>query len=234
MATIIVPRRKGHDGVKTPAARGMTIAAASLLAITLPFIGQARAQEELYARPTGAPPASALVVFHSRSGATRAMASQIARRLEADMLPIKAKAYPEGFSGWQKAMEDSWNKKPSVIEPEKFDLRPYKLVLIGAPIWWYRPSPPVWTFVEKNDFTGLAVVLFSTFNSGFKQEEIEQFKKLVERQGGRFLDHISIRRGRVYWQKSQAELLEETDKIVEEKMEQWRSVMERPAPIGAD
>ena len=42
----------------------------------------------------------------------------------------------------------------------------------------------------------------------------------MEEKGGRLIDHIFIRRGRVYYQKSGEQLLEESREIVEEKMKE--------------
>ena len=39
--------------------------------------------------------------------------------------------------------------------------------------------------------------------------------------GGRLIDHIFIRRGRVYYQKSGEQLIGESKEIVEEKMKEW-------------
>jgi len=97
----------------------------------------------------------------------------------------------------------------------------YQLVFIGSPIWWYRPAPPLWTFVAKNDFTEKKVVLFNTFNSKFKSEEIELFRKEIEKKGGRLIDHIFVRRGRIYYQKSGEQLIEESREIAEAKMKEW-------------
>jgi flavodoxin len=107
----------------------------------------------------------------------------------------------------------------------------YRLVFIGSPIWWYRPAPPLWTFVEKNDFKEKNVILFNTFNSRFKSEEIETFQEAIEKNGGRLIDHIFIRRGRVYYQKSGEQLLEESQELIIEKMKEWINAQEG---LGSD
>lgn len=108
---------------------------------------------------------TALVVYYSRSGNTEAMAREIAQRLQADIIKLETKLYSLDFKGWFKANRDSRSKKNVDIRPEVVDLQRYRLVFLGSPIWWYRPAPPLWTFVEKNDFSGKEVVLFNTFYS---------------------------------------------------------------------
>ncbi len=48
-----------------------------------------------------------LVVYYSRSGNTEAMAREIARRLQADILRIETKPYTLDFKGWLQANGDS-------------------------------------------------------------------------------------------------------------------------------
>jgi flavodoxin len=165
---------------------------------------------------------AALVVYYSRSGNTEAMAREVARKFNADIVKIEAPRYSLDFQGWRNAGSDAGDQVTMVqITPETVDMRKYKLVFIGSPIWWYRPAPPLWTFVEKNDFKEKKVVLFNTFNSKFKSEEIELFRKEIEKKGGRLIDHIFVRRGRIYYQKSNEQILEESREIAEAKMKEW-------------
>ena len=169
-------------------------------------------------------PTDVLVVYYSRSGNTEAMAREIARKFDADILQIKAERYSLDYRGWRNAANDADDKVTRVqIKPDKVDLEKYRLVFLGSPIWWYRPAPPLWTFVENNYFKDKNLILFNTFNSRFKSEEIEIFRKEIEKKGGRLIDHIFIRRGRVYYQKSGEQLIGESREIVEEKMKEWKS-----------
>lgn len=164
-----------------------------------------------------------LVVYYSRSGNTEAMAREVARKFNADIIKIETERYSLGYQGWRNAANDADDKVTMVqIKPEIVDMEKYRLVFIGSPIWWYRPAPPLWTLVEKNDFRKKNVILFNTFNSRFKTEEIVKFRGEIEKKGGRLIDHIFIRRGRVYFQKSGKELIEESREIVEEKMKEWK------------
>ena len=165
-----------------------------------------------------------LVIYYSRSGNTEAMARQIAQKFNADIVKITAEKYPLDLKGWRSAGKDADQKVTQVsIKPEIVDMEKYNLIFLGSPIWWFRPAPPLWTFVANNDFKGKNVVLFNTFNSRFKKEEIEEFKELVTKKGGRFLDHVYVRRGRVYYQKSGETLMKEAREVVEEKLNSWKT-----------
>ncbi len=165
-----------------------------------------------------------LVIYYSRSGNTEAMAREIARKFDADRIKIDAEKYPLDLQGWRNAGTDADQKIIQVaIKPEKVDMKKYNLIFLGSPIWWFRPAPPLWAFVLKNNFKGKNVVLFNTFNSRFKNEEIEEFKELVTKKEGRFIDHVYVRRGRVYYQKSGETLMKEAREVVEEKLNTWRT-----------
>lgn len=61
--------------------------------------------------------------------------------------------------------------------------------------------------VERNRFDGKRVVLFNTFNSQFKAEDIEIFKAKVIERGARSFEHRFVRRGRMTQQISPSEMV---------------------------
>ncbi|MDP6346075.1 MAG: hypothetical protein QF491_21250, partial [Alphaproteobacteria bacterium] len=69
--------------------------------------------------------------------------------------------------------------------------------------------------------TGKQVVLFNTFNSRFKDAEIAEFRQLVESKGGRLVDHVYVRRGRIYDQLSRREMLAEIRARLAERLPAW-------------
>jgi flavodoxin len=157
-----------------------------------------------------------LVVYFSRSGNTQLLAQEIANYYQASLLALEAKEYPMGLRGLLHAVADS-QETQALISPEKTDLSAYDTLFIGAPIWRYSPAPPVWQFIDNNKLANKKVVLFSTFNSGFKQKYIDEFQARVEAQGGSFISHLYIKRGRMLVQISSEALLvsarEELEKL---------------------
>jgi len=174
--------------------------------------------------PDSEKPANVLVVYYSRSGNTEALAREIARKLAADIVRIESATYSLDYKGWRQASKDASSEILSEIEPDVVDMRQYRLVFLGSTIWWFRPAPPLWTFVEKNDFSGKNVILFNTFNSRFKPDKIQEFRQKIEERGGKLVDHIYIRRGRVYYQKSGMELIQEAQSLLDEKMSEWQTL----------
>jgi flavodoxin len=167
-------------------------------------------------------PSDIMVLYYSRSGKTEAMARQIANRFNADIIKISDQSYYQGLVGILRANRDAWFQKPARIATKTIDFSNYRLIFLGSPIWWYRPAPPLWNFVQNNNFEGKTVILFNTFNSRFKEAEINKFKELVEKQGGIFLDHVYVRRGRIYNQLSGDDMIRKVQILLDENELKWR------------
>jgi flavodoxin len=149
-----------------------------------------------------------LVAYYSRSGNTELMALELARAMHATTLPLRDESYPIGFRGWINALRDARRTEAAVQSPV-VDLSSYETVFIGAPIWLYNPAPPAWEFVRRSDLTGKRVVLFNSMNSKFEQRYIDQFADLVRQQGGFFVAHLYVIRGRMTQQLATADFLAE-------------------------
>ncbi len=196
-----------------------------LISTSVIFTGTTKSAEKEEFSMKSKTPAKALVVIYSYTGNTKAVADDIVKRFKADTVIVKAKEY-DGFMGGTKASINAWNEVTITdIKPETVDMSQYNLIFLGSPIWWFRPAVPLWSFVEKNDFKEKRVILFNTFNSRFKSEYIDKFKKLVREKGGQFHDHIYVRRGRWYAQLNGEELLEKFNKILDEKEDEYSGII---------
>jgi hypothetical protein len=134
--------------------------------------------------------------------------SEIARLFNTPIARISAD-YPLSFSGQGKAMADAGGNNLPPIGVEPVDLQSVQRVYLVSPTWLFRPATPLWAYVEQTDLTGKEVVLFTTGNSRFDRAEIDAFAKRVEARGGQLIRHVFLRRGRIYWQMSRDELLNE-------------------------
>lgn len=148
-----------------------------------------------------------LVVYFSRSGNTELMAYKIAEIKKATIINLEASEYKLGFKGWINAMIDA-RKMNAVITPQKFDLSVFDTIYIGSPIWLYSPAPPIFEFADKNDFTDKKVILFNSMNSKFEQKYIDVFAETVVKNGGEFIKHLVVNRGRMTQQMETEEFLE--------------------------
>lgn len=87
-----------------------------------------------------------LVVYYSRTGVTKKIASEIAQKLNADIDEIIDLKDRSGIKGWLGGGKDAFFEKPTKIKnkinPEKYDL-----VIIGTPIWAGRMAPSIKTYL---------------------------------------------------------------------------------------
>jgi flavodoxin len=164
-------------------------------------------------------PTRTLVVVFSRTGNTFTAAKEVARYFNADLLPIKASQYDRSIKGQIRASADADKEVlQTPIEHSTVDLSYYDLIILCSPTWWFRPAPPIWSFVKNHDFSGNSVFLIMTGNSRYKERFIDQFENLVTSKKGNFLDLLFIRRGRFLWQKKTDEINKEIRTAVENKL----------------
>ena len=167
-------------------------------------------------------PAKTLVVVYSRTGNTLSGAKEVARFFDADLLRIKAPQYARTLKGQALASKHADEEITTTpINHKPVNISKYDLVILCSPTWWFRPAPPLWSFVEKHNFVEKPVFLLMTGNSRRKKEFTDKFAKLVEKKNGKFLDSIFIQRGRIYWQKTQDELNKEIRDALNERQNIW-------------
>lgn len=144
------------------------------------------------------------------------MANKIAEMLDAELINIEAPKYEIGLNGLANAAV-SFQDREVEITPQTIDLAKYTKIYLGSPIWFYRPSPPIWKFAENNRFDGKDVVFFNSYNSNYGQNHIDEFKSLVMKNGAKSFEHKAIIRGRMGSQISTEEFLSEVELLFTEK-----------------
>jgi flavodoxin len=121
----------------------------------------------------------AIIVYFSRSGYTRRVAEQIARRLNADLIPIAEISSRIGWIGYVKSLiEVTGRLKPNIKVPS-FDPSQHRLVVIGTPIWAWRLSSPVRTFINRCQWTSCKVAFFCTMGGSGAEGVFEEMKLRV-------------------------------------------------------
>ena len=105
-----------------------------------------------------------LVVYYSLEGSTRRIADQIANELSADLLEIKpVREFPK-TSGWKFVVGgfSSSMNRPCPLRKLDKDPADYEMLIVGTPVWAFRPAPPVVTFLNDLNQTGKTIGLFCT------------------------------------------------------------------------
>lgn len=99
-----------------------------------------------------------LVIYYSRTGNTEAMAREIARIFDADIQQLITDKYPLTLKGLKTVNDDSASITLPVIHPETIDMKNYRLIFLGSPIWRYRPAPLFYPSLRRT--TSQAKILF--------------------------------------------------------------------------
>lgn len=109
-----------------------------------------------------------LIVYFSYTNHTKIIAEKIKESLGCDILEIKT-VVPYS-NDYQTVVDDEHNGEVSNHLPEiediNVDLSKYDEIIIGTPVWWYRPAPAIRTFLTQNDLSGKRIIPFAT-NAGW-------------------------------------------------------------------
>lgn len=123
-----------------------------------------------------------LVVYYSLTGSTKLIAETIAKTINADILELKPvkELNPESgmkfiWGGAQAVMK----KKPKL---EKIDLNPldYDLIFIGSPVWAWRYTPPIRSFLSQFNLSGKRIAIFMC-SAGDGQKAMERFNEALNK-----------------------------------------------------
>lgn len=133
----------------------------------------------LYFSKTGQNYSGGSIVNLSK-GNTTVIAEYIHDIVGADLFEIKSvNNYPDDYYECTDVAKDELreNVRPSVVAMPG-DLSEYDTVFIGGPIWWGTYPMPMFTVLEKIDWTGKTIMPFST-HEGSGLANIERDMKRV-------------------------------------------------------
>lgn len=109
-----------------------------------------------------------LVVYHSRTGYTRRVAKGLARRLQADLEEIVTEPRP-GPLGYLLCALEALGELRTEIRTPQHDPSSYGLVVIGSPVWFWRLSSPVRTYLAARRRRLPRVAFFCTMGGSGAQ-----------------------------------------------------------------
>ena len=110
-----------------------------------------------------------LVVYYTRTGNAKFVAETIAAELGSDIEEVVDLKKRAGKIGWMSAGKDATQEKQTQIGPTTRVPQDYDLIVLGTPIWAWKPTPAIRTYIAKNDLSGKKVALFFTMASNLKQ-----------------------------------------------------------------
>ena len=120
-----------------------------------------------------------IIIYFSYTNNTRKISEQIKNQLNCDILEIKTKIpyskdYDEVVNSEQNSEHSNYLPE---IEPIDIDLNQYDTIILGTPVWWYRPVPAIRTFLSQNDLSKKTVIPFAC-NCGWLGKTFEEIQKM--------------------------------------------------------
>lgn len=123
--------------------------------------------------------ANKIVIYFSYTNNTKKIAEKIKEKLNCDILEIKT-VIPYS-TDYDTVVNDEQNSESSNHLPEiqkiDIDLNKYDEIILGTPVWWYRPVPAIRTFLTQNNLSGKVIKPFAT-NAGWLGKTFKEIKSL--------------------------------------------------------
>ena len=111
---------------------------------------------------------SVLVAYFSAEGTTRAVAERLAEAIGADLFAIEPKIpYTAADLDWtnkksRSSLEMNDPKSRPAVAGKVENMKDYRVIFLGFPVWWYREPSIISTFVESYNLAGKTIVPFCT------------------------------------------------------------------------
>ncbi|MBN2395875.1 MAG: hypothetical protein JXC36_05345 [Candidatus Atribacteria bacterium] len=123
-----------------------------------------------------------LVVYYSRTGATRKAAEYITKKLGADMEEIIDMKKRSGIFGFIIGGRDALMRKETKINEIKKDPSKHDLIIVGSPLWAGNMAPAIRTYLNKYKTDIKSVAFFATSGSSNQEKIFEEAKNLLDKE----------------------------------------------------
>ena len=107
-----------------------------------------------------------LVLYFSVYGTARAVAEEIGRQADADVIEIEPAVPYDSDRGHYNALarlakkEHDEDMRPAI--KNELPIENYDTIFIGYPMWWYTFPMIIYTMFDRYDFTGKTIIPFNT------------------------------------------------------------------------
>lgn len=111
-----------------------------------------------------------LIAYFSRTGITKKLAEDTAKKTGADLFAIKpVKKYSGSYllCVAEAKMENLKKARPAIVSKPQ-NLSEYDTVVVMFPIWWFTCPNIMLTFLEENDLAGKRIIPVCTYGSSGK------------------------------------------------------------------
>ena len=134
----------------------------------------------------------ACVIFYSYSGVTRGVAEGIRNASGCDLIEVRTTTPYSSFTAYTTGVLRSRKRTCDPIEPAEIDVSAYDLLIVGTPVWAWKPSPAINAAVQAlRGCEGKMAVIFTTC-SNQPGEALPILSKELADRGVRVMAEISL------------------------------------------
>ena len=149
------------------------------------------------------------IVYYSFSGNTNKVAHiavGVLREKNENAVPVRIRPLKEEKNFILQCKDAFLGKKPELYET-LLDLKDFDKIMIGSPVWAFKPAPAINTYLDKcSSLEGKEVIVFVTYGSGVgKEKTLDAMKKILLKKGAKVNSTLSFQQG-------------ETEDIIKEKL----------------
>jgi flavodoxin len=149
-----------------------------------------------------------LVVYYSKTGNTKQVAEDIAKKLNADIEQIIDLKDRSGTAGYLEAKKDAIAGNLTKIDKIKKNPTDYDCVVIGNPVWYNTITPAIRTYINNNKNSLKIIAYFTTALSSPVDETAPIFEKAAGQKviasEGFLQKELSIKKKKAYDKKINA------------------------------
>jgi flavodoxin len=122
-----------------------------------------------------------LIVYYSRTGFTKQLAHELAVNLKADLEEIIDKKDRSGALGYLFSGRDALKEIPADIQKMMRNPANYSLVIICTPVWAFKMSTPILTFLKQSGEFCANVAFVATQGSSGAEKAFAQMSRILRK-----------------------------------------------------
>lgn len=186
-----------------------------------------RCDRELVRKTTQQTALNACIVFYSYTGVTRGVAERIRSACGCDLVEVRTVTGYTTFTAYTTGVLHSRRGACDPILPDEIDVSSYDLIVIGTPVWAWKPAPAINAAVRAlSGCEGKKAVIFAT-NCGQPGEALPILEAALAARGVEVVAAVSLTAGDPATRKAENDLIE---RIVEA----YPLPVSRDRPVGGD
>jgi len=137
-----------------------------------------------------------IIVYYSFTNTTHRAAHVMMDILKSkgdDVIPVRIRPLAEETNFLKQCRDAFLSKKPELYRT-LLDVSKFDRVIIGSPVWAFKPAPAINTYLDKcSTLEGKEALCFVTYGSGVgKDKALESIKVSLEKKGANVTNKLSF------------------------------------------